>query len=103
MSRGKDNPLPDGWLHEYMHRADLEKSFQDLDGCRHFHGHTMRGRIRNLQLRIDDAWTQFNRAEAMSLVAEESISNLRRAFVLQVYRFLNALLESPETSGTEVE
>ena len=103
MRREKDSPLPDAWIHEFMHKADLEKSFRDLDGCRHFHGHTMRGRIRTLQLRTDDAWTHFDRAEAMSRVAEESISNLRRAFVLQVYRFLNALLEDPGTSGVEIE
>ena len=103
MKRRENSPLPSGWVHAFMHEADLEKSFRALDGCPHFHAETMRGRIRTLQLRTAEAWHHYDAAEVSSREAEESIPNLRRTFLLQVYRFDNALLEAPESNDPEME
>ena len=100
--REKVSPLPSGWVHDFMHEADLEKSFRALEGCPHFHADTMRGRIRTLQLRTAEAWRYYDSAEVSSRRAEESIPNLRRTFVLQVYRFDNALLEASESKEAEI-
>ena len=35
--RENSSPLPSGWVHDFMHEADLEKSFRALEGCPHFH------------------------------------------------------------------
>jgi hypothetical protein len=86
-----------------MHRADLERSFRELEGCNHFHAHSMRGRIRTLQLRLEEAWEHFDFAEVLSRRSAETIPNLRRTFLLQVYRFDNALLESPESEELEID
>ena len=101
--REKVSPLPSGWVHDFMHEADLEKSFRALEGCPHFHAETMRGRIRSIQLRTGEAWRHFDSAEVASRSADESIPNLRRTFILQVYRFDNALLEAPESREAELE
>ncbi len=103
MKRKQKEPLPRGWVHTLMHRADLERSFRELEGRTHFHSHTMRGRIRTLQLRLEEAWDHYDLAEVLSRRAEETIPNLRRTFLLQVYRFDNALLEAPEAEEVEIE
>lgn len=93
--------MPDGWTKEFLYKADLEKSFRDLESCTHFHGSTMRGRIRTLQLRTAEAWEHFDHAESLSRLAEDDIANSMRVFLLHVYRFENALLESPEQEEIE--
>lgn len=103
MKRNEEGPLPDGWTEELLDKADFERSFRDLEGCHHFHGSTMRGRIRTLQLRFADAWEHFDRAEDLSRLAEDDIANSMRVFLLHVYRFENALLESPEYEDVDMD
>ena len=86
--------VPTGWLDRFLGRADLERSFAELVG-EHFHIETFRGRIRSLQLRIDEAWEHFDRAEELVEEVEETIPNLVRQFLLEVYRFDHALTEAP--------
>lgn len=102
MKRNQEGPLPDGWTKEFLNRADLERSFRDLETSHHFHASTMRGRIRTLQLRTSEAWEHFDQAEILYRNTEESIDNSTRAFLLQVYRFENALLEGPEAGEPEI-
>ena len=96
MQQDEDSPLPPGWTEEFVGRADLEASYQSLESCDHFHAATMRGRIRTLQLRIEEAWDHLDEADLQSRLAVETIPNLMRVFLLQVYRFENAMLERPE-------
>jgi tetratricopeptide (TPR) repeat protein len=91
----KDEPLPQGWWEDFSSNADLEKSFEGLKGWRHFHALTMRGRIRSLQLRMDEAWKWFDKAYERSEEAPETIPNLVRQFLLNIYCFEHALLEAP--------
>ena len=95
--------LPKGWVERLMARADLEHSYQELDGCEHFHAETMRGRIRTLQLRFEDARNHFDRSQELKDDYEETKDNLRRQFLLWIYRFDNALLEQPVDPDVEVD
>jgi hypothetical protein len=94
--------LPAGWLDRFFGNADLEASYAELEGGAHFHCETMRGRIRSLQLRIDDGWDHFDAALEMVDDADEDIPNLVRQFVLEVYRFDHALVEAPLDPSMEV-
>jgi hypothetical protein len=55
----------------------------------------MRGRIRSFQLRLNEAWKHFERASKKSDRARDTIPNLVRKFLLQIYIFENALLCAP--------
>lgn len=93
--------VPEGWLDRFFGKADLERSFAELRGG-HFHVETLRGRIRSIQLRIDEAWDHFDRAEELVEEAEETIPNLVRQFLLEVFRFQNALAEAPLDPATVI-
>lgn len=93
--RKNDNPLPQDWLEEFLGKGDFDDSFQKLEGVKHFHAETMRGRIRSLQLRFAEAWEHFDQAYERSLKAHEDIPNLVRQFILNIYCFEHALLEKP--------
>ena len=93
--KGKENVLPVAWLENYLEKADLERSFQELNGSDHFHAETMRGRIRSFQLQTREASEHFDRALSGALRTPETIPNLIRQLVLDVYCFENKLIEGP--------
>lgn len=96
-------PLPEGWRRRLLGQVDLRASFAELEGRQHFVADTMRGYIRSLELRFDDAWEYFDRAYAKANAAAESIPNLVHQFLLNIYCFDNALIESPlNTEGTNL-
>ncbi len=84
-----------------MQKADLEASFAELEGVRHFHARTLQGHIRSHQDRPEEAWELFDQAFELIPEAEESIPNLVRQFLLEAYRFQNAVLEAPIEPGTD--
>jgi hypothetical protein len=90
-----ESPLPPGWLSAFITRADLAASYQGLEGSPHFHAETMRGRIRALQLRVDQAARHFERAEALFHEAPRTTPNLLRRFILSIYEFDCILLSGP--------
>jgi DNA-directed RNA polymerase specialized sigma24 family protein len=90
-----DAPLPPGWLDDLENRVDFECSFQDLEGRTHFHAEAFRGLIRSLQLRWDEAWKHFDRAQQLVDEADENIPNLIREFLLHIWCFENAIVEAP--------
>ncbi len=94
----RPSPLPENWLRKFFRSADLDASYRNLDGVRHFHAETMRGRIRSLQLRFADAWNHFDQAQSLISESPKTIPNLVRQFVLEIYSFNNALLERPVSS-----
>jgi len=96
------SPLPEGWLHQFLDTADLKRSFEALRGSRHFYAETMRGRIRSLELCLEEASQHFERAVALSGRAPETIPNLIRQFVLAVYIFDNRLFQAPLDDVTEI-
>jgi len=98
----KQSVLPPGWYDDFFCKADMERSYEQLQDVKHFYGEAMRGRIRSLQVRVEEAWDHFDRALKKSLRAAESIPNLVRQFVLNVYCFENALLEEPIEKGTVI-
>src|SRR5262245_65523650 len=55
----------------------------------------MRGRIRALELRLDEAGQHFEQAEALFAAAPRSTPNLLRGFLLSVYTFDFILLSGP--------
>lgn len=104
--------LPEGWVKRFFHLADLSRSFRELDGCPHFFAETMRGRIRSLQLRFQEAKTHFHRARRLAVQAEASGGDLggglknveldlQRQLVLELYCFENDLLRRPVDPETE--
>lgn len=93
--RDKDSVLPDGWLDGLFHRADLDASFRGLRRVSHFHAETMRGRIRSLQVRFEEADVHFAKALKKALKTERTIPNLVRQLVLNAYWFENRLLQGP--------
>ena len=92
-------PFPEGWKEEFFKKADLDLSFERLKDCRHFHAHTLRGLIRSLQLRTDEAGKYFSRARKGFLKVEKTAPNLMYVFLLEAFRFENALLEAPVERG----
>lgn len=93
------SPLPNGWRHEFLNRADFRRSFGALSGHDHFFADTLRGYIRSLQLRFDEAWSFFDRALDKAERTPSNPQNLMRRFLLQVYVFDNALCEAPLSCG----
>ena len=90
-----DSPLPEGWHDKLFKEADLDGAFDMLDGQDHFFAEAMRGYLRSLQLRFDDAWHHLDRAVEISIKTEESVPNLVRRFLLEIHRFETALVECP--------
>ena len=91
--------LPKGWLEELLNKADLEHSFDCLEGVEHFHAETMRGRIRSLQIRTREAWEHFTRATQLALKSKTTVPNAVRQFLLAVYKVENRLIEAPIEGG----
>ncbi len=87
-------PLPDGWEQRLLAKANLERSFVELRELKHFWAETWRGRIRSAQLRFDAAWKYFDRAYTSASGMEETIPNLVRHFLLDIWCVENALVEA---------
>jgi len=86
-----------------MRKADLERSFDALEGRRGFYAEALRGRIRSLQVRTGDAWGHFERAQQKAVKAQDDLNSLTRQFTLNLWCFEHALLESsPEPEGDGV-
>ncbi len=88
-------PLPDGWEQRLLAEANLERSFAELRELKHFWAAAWRGRIRSAQLRFDAAWNYFDKAYTAASVMEETIPNMVRQFLLNIWCFENALVEAP--------
>src|SRR5262245_59447102 len=95
MKRKSDNPLPQGWEAEFNDRADLDVSYDQLKGRKHFFAQAYLGHIRSLQLRFEEAWDHFDKANELSEKVAEHIPNLIRQFLLHIWCFENALAEAP--------
>ena len=94
-TRTADNPLPAGWLDDFMDRGDFDRSFSALGSNSHFYAEALRGHIRSQQLRFEEAWQHFDRAQELVDEAEENIPNLIREFLLHIWCFENAIVEAP--------
>jgi tetratricopeptide (TPR) repeat protein len=90
-----ENPLPPGWFDEFLDKADFDRSFAQLDGYTHFYAEASKGNIRSQQLRFEEAWQHFDRAQELVDSAEENIPNLIREFLLHIWCFENAIVEAP--------
>ncbi len=90
-----EQPLPNGWLVQFFAKADLDGSFNALQGYEHFYAYTFRGCIRSLQLRTREAERYFTRATQLSMKSKATIPNAVRQFLLAVYKVENRLLEAP--------
>jgi hypothetical protein len=88
-------PLPPGWLRTFIDKADLAASYDALSGCTHFYAETMRGRIRALELKLDEAAKHFEQAEGLFAAAPRTTPNLLRGFLLSIYAFDFILLSGP--------
>ena len=95
MTDAESSPLPNGWRYRFVLKGDLDASYAELEGYDHFFADTMRGLVRSLQLRFEAAWELFDAAYEKTTEAAESIPNLVRQFLLNIYTFDNALMEGP--------
>ena len=93
----EDSVLPEGWRQQFLERADLEHSFQELRDSRHFYAEAMRGRIRSLQLSFAEANRHFEKAAVLGRRAPDSIVNAVRQFLLHIFLSENLLSEGPFT------
>ena len=89
------DPLPPGWLADFEDRVDLARSFEALEGRTHFHAEAYRGFIRSFELRCEEAWRHFDKAQDLVDEADENIPNLIREFLLHIWCFENAIVEGP--------
>jgi hypothetical protein len=92
---GGDLPLPEGWQKRYFEVADLDESYRELEGIDHFYVSALRGLISSQKLEFDQAWDHFDKACDQAEDAEETIPNLVRQFLLEIWRFECALAEGP--------
>jgi tetratricopeptide (TPR) repeat protein len=99
MRHEPDQAAPNDWITLVNDRCDLELAFKALDGWDHFHTDTIRGRIRSLQLRPQEAWGYFEKAQDRADEYGRSLRNLLRQFYLKVYRFDNAIIEESAPEG----
>lgn len=90
-----ESVLPPGWYEELLEKADLEASFAALETCDSYYVDAMRGRVRSLQLRIEEAWRYLEQAAARSVDAPEELPDMARRALLQMYLLENALLCAP--------
>lgn len=91
----EEQVLPEGWQDEFLDKADLDHSFQRLEGYGHFYAMAMRGLIRSLQLRLPEGRRYFDKAGRLAERAPETVANLIRRSQLHIFRFNALLLEGP--------
>ena len=58
---GETSPID--WLVLVMDKMEFDKAFQVLDKYTHFHSSTLRGKVLMLQMRHENAFEHFDRAE----------------------------------------
>ena len=97
--REPEQAAPISWVTLVNDRCDLDLAFDELDGWKHFHTDTIRGRVRSLQLRPKEAWTYFEKARARAHKYEHSLRNHLRLFYLKLYCFENALIAESQSEG----
>ena len=86
--------LPKGWHDEFSTRADFDRSYQALEGVKGFYAEALRGRIRSLQLRFEEAWDHFDRAADETVKEEETIATLVQRLTGHIWRFETAISEA---------
>lgn len=85
--------LPAGWADRWRQRADLEVSFNELEGCTHFYARVCQGRLRSLQLRHLEADRLFEAAaEGLGRHATEDPDTAAFALALVAAKRENDLL-----------
>lgn len=88
----RPSPLPKGWVRAFFDEVDLEASYAALAGCQHFHAETMRGVIRSLEVRVEEAEKHFARAFDLSGLEPRTIPNLVRRITLTGFWLENKLV-----------
>lgn len=86
--------LPEGWHEEFSQRADFDRAYQALVGVKGFYAESLRGKIRSLQLRFEEAWDHFERASIQRRKTKDSIATLVQQFTLHIWCFENAVAEA---------
>lgn len=103
-SESERGPYPPGWMEMMVEKADFKAAFDALEGYPHFHSESLRGKIRSIQLRTQEAWEHFQKAEELSKSYEESAQKRIFLFYLSIYRVENAYIEEardPEEKTSE--
>lgn len=95
-------------IHAYKN-GEFNKAFSLLERIRHPDAEALKGRIRSLELKFDEAEEHFDKAEEKYKKAEEkyeeaeeSIPNLIGECKLQICRFDNELLTGPLETGYKI-
>jgi tetratricopeptide (TPR) repeat protein len=65
-----------------------------LEGVKGFYAEALRGKIRSLQLRFEEAWHHFERAENEMTKEEETIATLVQQLTCDIWCFENAIAEA---------
>lgn len=100
-SHNVDQAVPENWITSVNEQCDLDLAFEVLQKFNHFHTDTIRGRVRSLQLRPQEAWEYFQKAEQRADLYEKSKHNLLRRFYLKAYCFENCLIEKSSQDFSE--
>src|SRR5262245_4189969 len=98
-SMDREQAQPEDWGENWNEKCDLDLAFEALEDWHHFHTDTMRGRIRSLQLRPDEAWPYFETAFRRAPDFAATPRNQLRLFYLKAYCFENALIEESAETG----
>ncbi len=81
----------------YLHQADLDGAFDVLEGVSSYSADALRGRIRSLQLRSEEAVEYFSRARGGARNAPDTVLDLLRRIQLEVFRVSHAMTEGTAT------
>ncbi|MEM7235268.1 MAG: hypothetical protein AAF517_24025, partial [Planctomycetota bacterium] len=103
-------PLPEGWQADFYLRADLERSFEDLKSLGGAYGYfveAVRGHIRTLQLKYDDARVHLDRASTQlagsPLSSRESHpGSFATRLLVEIFRFDLALATDAPDPAAEL-
>ncbi len=85
-----DHIFPAGWP-EVFESLDLERAYDGLAGYEDYHTYTLRGFLRHLQLRSEDALAHFDEAEAR-FPGFRTEDDVRRYWILLNRRFTACML-----------
>ncbi len=95
---------PESFSFLFLKKIDLEASFSALSGYNHFYSETLRGKIRSLQLKPEEAAIYFEKARKLSQNLELTPQNLNYIFILRTFALDNAvLLEAKRSQGESTE
>jgi tetratricopeptide (TPR) repeat protein len=95
---------PPDWFSLITDKVDFEAAFKALEGYKHPRTESLRGFVRRLQLRLEDAWKHFERAERLFAKIE---SDPEHVFFLRLYRVGTAVTQealggSPDRTDDEM-